>query len=105
MPIPALRRHSISNRGTIAASYQDEFFGGAATSAFFQASPTAASAFPSASPLTDEERMLLTMVGRMSGTQKRALVEALEASRIPDAEPASIPESNLRPAVEIKNTH
>lgn len=103
--IPAHRRHSTSNRNTIALRYPDEFFGGGESAAFFQASPASASAFPSASPLTGEEQMLLTMVGTMSGTQKQALVEALEASRIPDTDPVPIPESSLRPALEIKNTH
>ena len=96
---------SNSKRKTIAKPYPDDFFGRAESGSFFEVSPTSASAFPSASPITREEQMLLTMVGTMSGTQKQALVEALEASRIPDAEPVSIPESNSRPVVEIKNTH
>ena len=96
---------SNSKRKTIAKPYPDDFFGRAESGSFFEVSPTSASAFPSASPITREEQMLLTMVGTMSGTQKQALVEALEASRIPDAEPASIPESNSRPVIEIKNTH
>lgn len=96
---------SSSKRKTITQPYPDDFFGRAESGSLFEVSPTSASAFPSASPITREEQMLLTMVGTMSGTQKQALVEALEASRIPDAEPVSIPESNSRPVIEIKNTH
>lgn len=100
-----LHRVPSSQQNVIGHSYPDQFFSGAETAAFFQVSPTSASAFPSASPLTGEEQMLLTMVWTMPSTQQRALVEALEASRIPDAEPGPVPESSLRPASEIKNTH
>lgn len=100
-----LGRRSTFHRSAIAPAYPEKFFGGAESAAFFQPSPNVAAAFPTASPLNDEEQMLEAMVGRMSGSQQRALVEALEASRIPDAEPVAVPESSLRPVSEIKNTH
>jgi hypothetical protein len=105
---PALPHPTARPRQTRAFEVDDrptQFFGPVSSDGFFGARMSTAGTFPSASPLSDQEQMLVAMVSRMTGQQQRALAEALEASRIPDPLPKSVPESSVRPASEIKNTH
>jgi len=87
------------------ANQPAQFFAPAVEDGFFRATVASATNFPSVSPLSDQEQMLVAMVSRMTGQQQRALAEKLEASRIPESLPESGPESSVRPASEIKNTH